>query len=75
MTPAAALLVTISAFGHATWNLLGKRSSPTPVFFFLANSWGALILLPYIWWQQALNILAGSWTDISNSLVLCHHAS
>ncbi|MCA9987222.1 MAG: hypothetical protein KDE59_23100 [Anaerolineales bacterium] len=63
MTPAAALLVTISAFGHATWNLLGKRSSPTPVFFFLANGWGALLLLPYIWWQRAVlpGLPAGFW--------------
>ena len=53
MTPVAAMLVIISAFGHATWNLLGKRMNPSPVFFCLANGWGALLLSPYIVAQRA----------------------
>lgn len=46
MTGVAVLLVVISAFAHATWNLIAKRST-TPE---LANWWmatsGAMIMLP-----------------------------
>lgn len=37
MTPFAIVLVLVSCIGHATWNLLSKRSSNTVAFFCVAN--------------------------------------
>lgn len=48
MTPAAILLVTISAFAHASWNLLGKRQNPSTAFFFLASAFATLCLAPIL---------------------------
>ncbi len=45
MSSSAIILILISAFMHAGWNLLGKHSSPNLAFFFLANLGGSLILL------------------------------
>ncbi len=45
MTISAIILILISAFMHAGWNLLGKHSTPNLAFFFLANLVGSLILL------------------------------
>ncbi len=41
MTFTAALLVILSAFMHAGWNMFSKRQSPTAGFFLLA-SWGTV---------------------------------
>ncbi|MBA7564948.1 hypothetical protein ES708_06617 [subsurface metagenome] len=52
MSLTAAILLLISAFTHAGWNLLGKRQHPTAAFFFLANTAGLiclLLLLPRFW--------------------------
>lgn len=48
MTTAAILLVTISAFIHALWNLLGKRQNPSPSFFFAASAFAAICLSPVL---------------------------
>ena len=45
MTYQALVLILISAFIHAGWNLLSKKSEPSVAFFFLANSLGSLVLL------------------------------
>lgn len=45
MTTSAIILILVSAFMHAGWNLLGKHSVPDLAFFFLANLFGSLILL------------------------------
>ena len=48
MTAVAILLVTISAFAHAFWNLLGKRQNPSTAFFFIASALAALCLSPLL---------------------------
>lgn len=48
MTTTAILLVTISAFAHAFWNLLGKRQNPSTAFFFIASALAALCLSPIL---------------------------
>lgn len=44
----AALIITLSAFLHAGWNLMGKRGLPGPQFFLVATLTGALCLLPLL---------------------------
>jgi drug/metabolite transporter (DMT)-like permease len=48
MTPVAIVLVGISAFVHAFWNLLGKRQNPSTAFFFVASVFAALCLSPLL---------------------------
>lgn len=48
MTPLAVVLVTISAFIHALWNLLGKRQNPSTAFFFLASGFASLCFSPLL---------------------------
>jgi len=48
MSLIAAVLLTISAFTHAGWNFLGKKSNPSIAFFLVANTAGVLFLLPVI---------------------------
>lgn len=49
MTPIAIILVTISAFVHAFWNLLGKRQNPSVAFFFIGSAFAAICFLPLLW--------------------------
>ncbi len=48
MTTFAILLVTISAFVHALWNLLSKRQNPSTAFFFLASLFAAICFSPLL---------------------------
>ncbi|MFZ2095113.1 MAG: hypothetical protein WAV05_00615 [Anaerolineales bacterium] len=48
MTTVAIILVTISAFVHAFWNLLGKRQNPSTAFFFVASVFAAICLSPLL---------------------------
>lgn len=48
MTPTATLLILLSAFFHAGWNLLGKRNDPSISFFAVAATVSALTLLPLL---------------------------
>jgi len=48
MSLAAILLLIVSAFLHAGWNLLSKRNNPSPSFLLVANAFGCLILLPAV---------------------------
>ena len=48
MTLTAVLLISASAVAHALWNWLGKRDSPSAVFFFAANLMGWACLLPVL---------------------------
>ncbi|MDO6593712.1 EamA family transporter [Neptuniibacter sp. 1_MG-2023] len=54
----AVSLVIFSALLHASWNLLGKKVSPTVAFFSLAFLAGTLpltpIVLPFVWDQGAV---------------------
>ncbi|MCJ8170530.1 EamA family transporter [Atopomonas sediminilitoris] len=42
------LLVLLSALAHASWNLAGKKASPTLGYFCLASWWGFLLGLPAV---------------------------
>lgn len=46
MSSLAILLVLVSAFTHAGWNLLGKVRNPTAASFLVANVVGSILLLP-----------------------------
>lgn len=48
MTAAAILLIVLSSFTHAGWNLLGKNSRATPASFVMANMAGVVLLLPAV---------------------------
>ncbi len=48
MTPIALILVTISAFAHAFWNLLGKRQNPSTAFFLVASAFAAVCFSPLL---------------------------
>ena len=53
MTPTAILLITLSVFAHASWNLLGKRQ-PTVAFFFLATGAAAVLMTPWLWYNRTV---------------------
>ena len=66
MSSTAIILVALSAFMHAGWNLLCKRSHPGTAFFLLASLAGTLLLVPAL---STLPVLARSipfpvWTSI-----------
>ena len=48
MTPAAGLLLLLSAVTHAGWNFLSKRDHPTLAYYLVANTIGALCILPLL---------------------------
>lgn len=48
MTLAALALVLVSAFMHATWNLLAKRSHGGATFVWLFNALGMLVYAPFV---------------------------
>jgi drug/metabolite transporter (DMT)-like permease len=48
MTPFAILLVTISAFAHATWNFLSKRQNAAPAIFLMASLAAVAVLSPVL---------------------------
>ncbi len=53
MTATAIVLITLSVFAHAGWNLLGKRQ-PAVAYFFLATGASTLILIPLLWYDRTL---------------------
>ena len=48
MTITAIIILLISAFLHAGWNLLGKRNNPTPAAFLVAGIVGVICLAPLV---------------------------
>ncbi len=48
MSGLSLLLVLLSAIAHASWNLAGKKASPTLGYFCLASWWGFLLGLPLV---------------------------
>jgi len=46
MTWTAAILILISAFTHAGWNLIGKRQNPSLAFFFVGGIAAAAVVSP-----------------------------
>jgi drug/metabolite transporter (DMT)-like permease len=61
MSVTAAILLTLSAFTHAGWNFISKKTYPTLAFYLVANIIGALILLPILplYWEK-LQLIPGS---------------
>lgn len=55
MSTLAILLLILSACTHAGWNLLSKRTAPTVSFYLLANTAGALFLLPTLIYYPTLS--------------------
>jgi uncharacterized membrane protein len=47
MTVTAAILVFISVFMHAAWNMLSKSTTPSTAFYIIMNFIGGLIWLPF----------------------------
>jgi len=45
---AAILLVSVSAFMHAGWNAASRKRRPSASFFLVANTAGAVVLLPLL---------------------------
>lgn len=48
MSLIAVAMLTLSALLHSGWNLVGKKVSPTPSFFLLANAAGCLFFSPVL---------------------------
>lgn len=48
MSLIAVLLLVASAFAHAGWNCLSKKSEPTVAFFFVASITGGMALFPLV---------------------------
>ena len=48
MSTTALILVALSAFMHAGWNLLCKKNHPTTGFFLIASLAGTLLLVPVL---------------------------
>ena len=68
MSPLGILLVTVSAFTHALWNLLTKRARGTAAFFFLVNGLGALAFLPLgLWGALGPGLPARAWAACAGS--------
>lgn len=49
----AILLLILSAFTHALWNLLSKRYNPSAAFFLMATVVPAILLLPLLFFLRA----------------------
>ncbi len=75
VTLTAIVLIVISAFSHAFWNLLGKRHNSTASFFLVATGAAAIILSPIlVYYRHSLTyvplvvwgllFLAGIWQTV-----------
>ena len=67
MSLVAIILVVLSAFMHAGWNLLSKRQNPSAAFFLVASIAGALLFTPTLvlyWDTVAHDIPPRVWTLI-----------
>jgi drug/metabolite transporter (DMT)-like permease len=53
MSPFSIGLILLSAVFHASWNILAKRSTDKPSFFWLAGVVASVCMLPVLWlyWQ------------------------
>ncbi|MGY0215980.1 EamA family transporter [Endozoicomonadaceae bacterium StTr2] len=63
MTLTAVSLVLISAFMHAGWNYLGKRTEPSPAAFTISICGGCILIVPLLLFFTAeiKSIPAGIW--------------
>ena len=71
MTGLAILLVVLSAFAHATWNMLAKRASNPVVFtWWLEASASALLLPVAIWLFVSDPPSAAGWPFVATTVLL-----
>ncbi|NIQ39380.1 MAG: hypothetical protein GTN81_12415 [Proteobacteria bacterium] len=63
MSLIAIVLIVMSAFVHAGWNLIGKRQNPTAGFFLIANAVGMACILPFLFynWEDLALIPQSVW--------------
>jgi drug/metabolite transporter (DMT)-like permease len=63
MSAHAVVLLTLAAFLHATWNLIGKRQSPSASLLMMSNAIAAFLMLPIplYYWQGLPAIPADVW--------------
>jgi len=63
MTLTATILLIVSAFTHAGWNLISKKEYPTQAFYLLANTIGVVCILPilFLYWNRIPMITAPVW--------------
>jgi drug/metabolite transporter (DMT)-like permease len=54
MTITATILLVVSAFSHAGWNLISKKEYPTQAFYLLANTIGVICILPLLFFYRNL---------------------
>ncbi len=60
MTLTSILLVLVSAFVHAGWNLLGKRSGANGAYFGIAGATGFLVMIPvFLLWNDTVRAMPG----------------
>ncbi len=61
MTAAAIALVLASAFVHASWNLIGKRSKPVTAYYIVSCLVGAAALVPVlVIWRDTVALMPRS---------------
>ncbi len=63
MTITAITLVILSAFVHAGWNVLGKRSGADVAFYLVAAAFSFLVMVPLValWRSTLLHLPGGMW--------------
>ena len=54
MTVTATILLIISAFTHAGWNLISKKEYPTQAFYLVANTFGVICILPILFFYRGI---------------------
>src|SRR5438876_795522 len=63
MSPTAIVLIAISAFVHAGWNLIAKREHPSAAFFWIAGFVGVACLSPVFFykWHRVTQVPPSVW--------------
>ena len=66
MTITATILLIISAFTHAGWNLISKKEHPTQAFYLISNTFGVACILPVLllYWNRIPLIPVPVWLFI-----------
>jgi len=66
MTITATLLLIVSAFTHAGWNLVSKKKHPTQAFYLVANTLGVICVSPILglYWNRIPLLPVAVWLFI-----------
>ncbi|TVR57242.1 MAG: multidrug DMT transporter permease [Spirochaetaceae bacterium] len=60
MSLTALFVLVVSAFVHAGWNALGRRSRPAVAFYLVASLTGVVVLAPVVlWWHATAALVPG----------------